>query len=209
MQAAKKSEDDLAFQTLHFYESNAQLYAEQTRGTDLAHLYKPFLASIPKGGKILDVGCGGGRDLRRFVDEGFEAIGVEPSEKLAAIARQFSGCKVLVSGVEDLSINHEFDGAWACASLIHLSRRKLPSALVNISMALRSRGILFVSMRIGSGEIVMEDGRFVARYSSEELCNAIQRAGFELVNVWISTDSLPARHSLFWVNAIARKLSEA
>lgn len=208
MHAADKSEDALACQTLRFYDSNAQLYAEQTRGIDLAHLYKPFLATIPRGGRILDVGCGAGRDLKRFVDEGFEAVGVDPSEKLAAIASEFSGCKVLVSGVQDLSFNQEFDGAWACASLIHLPRHQLPSALGKIFLALRQRGVLFVSMQIGSGETVMEDGRFVARYTSEELSAAIEQARFELVNLWITPDSLPGRHSVVWVNAIARKLSE-
>lgn len=118
MHASDDSEDTIAYQTLRFYETNAEVYAEQTRGIDLAHLYKPFLKCIPRGGRILDVGCGAGRDLRRFMDDGFEAVGVDPSEKLAAIASEFSGCKVLVSGVQDLSFNQEFDGAWACASLI-------------------------------------------------------------------------------------------
>lgn len=209
MHASDDSDDAFACQTLHFYETNAEIYAEQTRGIDLAHLYKPFLKYIPRGGRILDVGCGAGRDLRRFADEGFEAVGIDPSEKLAAMASEFSGCNVLVSSVQDLSFNQEFDGAWACASLIHLPRHELPSALGKISLALRARGVLFVSMQIGSGEMVMDDGRFVARYTSKEVSNAIEQADFELVDVWITPDSSPARHSLVWVNAIARKLSEA
>lgn len=209
MHAADKSDYSLAHHTLNFYNTNAELYAEWTRGIDLAHLYQPFLTNIPRNGKILDVGCGAGRDLKRFVEEGFEAVGIDPSEKLAVMASEFSGCKVLVSGVQDISFNQEFDGAWACASLIHLPRLQLPSALDKIFLALRPRGILFMSMQIGSGDEVLEDGRFVARYTLEELSHAIERAYFEIVNMWTTPDSLPERLSVTWVNVIARKLSEA
>lgn len=208
MHADDKSEEAHACQTLRFYDINAELYAKQTRGIDLAHLYRPFLTKIPRGGKILDVGCGAGRDLKRFVEEGFDAVGVDPSEKLAVMAREFSGCEVLVSNVREISFDQEFDGVWACASLIHLPHRQLPSALERIFSALRPGGALFVSMQIGSGETVMEDGRFVARYTSEELSDAIGQARFELTDLWITPDSLPGRHSVVWVNAIAKKRSE-
>jgi SAM-dependent methyltransferase len=205
MHAADKSEHDLACQTLLFYETNAQLYAEQTRGIDLAHLYQPFLSAVSRGGKILDIGCGAGRDLKRFVEDGFEAVGIDPSEKLAAIASKYSGCKVLISGVQDLKFIQEFDGAWACASLIHLPRNLLTGALERIFLALRPHGVLLISMQMGSGETVTDDGRFFTRYTSQELSDAIERSRFELINVWITPDSLPGRDSITWVNAIARK----
>lgn len=205
MHASDNSEDAFACQTLRFYEENAQTYAEQTRAIELAHLYQPFFKYIPKGGKILDVGCGAGRDLKRFINEGYEAVGIDPSETLAAMASEYSGCKVLVSSVQNTNFSQEFDGVWACASLIHLPRHELPVALGKISLALRSHGVLLVSMQIGSGEMVMDDGRFVARYTSKEVSDAIKQAGFELIDLWDTPDSLPSRHSLLWVNAIARK----
>jgi len=54
----------------------------------------------------------------------------------------------------------------------------------------------------------MDDGRFVARYSPEELSASIEQAHFESVNIWITPDSLPGRNSIDWVNAIARKPSD-
>lgn len=205
MHASDDSEHAFACQTLRFYEENAETYAEQTRAIDLAHLYKPFFKYIPRGGKILDVGCGAGRDLKRFIDEGYEAVGIDPSETLAAMASEFSGCEVLISSAQNINFSQEFDGVWACASLIHLPRHELGDALGKISHALRTEGVLFVSMQIGSGEMVMDDGRFVARYTSEEVSNAIKQAGFELVDMWDTPDSVPSRHALRWVNAIARK----
>jgi SAM-dependent methyltransferase len=209
MQATDKSDDALACQTLLFYETHAEHYAEQTRAIELDHLYEPFLTAVAKDGKILDVGCGAGRDLKRFAKEGFEAVGIDPSEKLAAMASEFSGCKVLVCEVQDLRFVNEFDGAWACASLIHLPRNQLRGALEKIYVALKPGGVLLVSMQIGTGEIVTADGRFFTRYSSQEMSSAIERSRFELINVWTTPDSLPGRESVTWVNAIARKLAEA
>ena len=209
MNPADRGDRALACQTLRFYDSNAQLYADKTRAIDLAHLYKPFLESIPNSGRILDVGCGAGRDLKHFADIGFEAVGIDPSEKLAAMASEFSGCKVLVSSIQDFRVDREFDGAWACASLIHLPRHQLISALGKISLALRQRGVLFASMKVGIGETVMDDGRFVTRYSPEELSDAIKKANFEIINVWVTPDSFPGRNSVVWVNVIARKSSES
>lgn len=205
MRATDQSDDALALQTLLFYETQAELYAAQTRGINLAHLYEPFLTAVTKGGKILDIGCGAGRDLKRFAEEGFEAVGIDPSEKLAALASEFSGCKVLASKVQDLNFVEEFDGAWVCASLIHLPRHQLSGALEKIFFALKPRGVLLVSMQMGSGEEVTDDGRFFTRYSSQELSTAIERSRFEMLNAWITPDSLPGRNSITWINAIARK----
>ena len=206
MQSTDESDDALACQTLLFYETNAQLYAEQTRGIGLAHLYAPFLNTVPKGGKILDIGCGAGRDLKHFTEEGFHAVGIEPSKKLAAMASEFSGCKVVVSMVQDIRFVEVFDGVWACASLIHLPRHKLPDALEKIFFALKPLGVLFVSMQMGAGEVVTADGRFFTRYTSQEVSSAIERSRFELLNVWVTPDSLPGRDSITWVNVIAKKL---
>ena len=209
MHASVSNGDAFARQTLRFYEENAESYAAQTRAIELAHLYQPFFKYIPRGGRILDVGCGAGRDLKRFIEEGYEAVGIDPSETLAAKANEYSGCKVLVSSVQNINFSQEFDGVWACASLIHLPRHELPAALGKISLALRSHGVLLVSMQIGSGEMVMHDGRIVVRYTSVEVSNAIKQAGFELIEMWNTPDSLPSRHSLLWVNAIARKQLDA
>lgn len=195
--------------TLSFYEDNAIAYADQTARVDLSHLYGPFLSRLPLGAHILDVGCGSGRDLKAFHEKGYEAIGVDPSQSLVNIAREWSGCKVEVGRAETLRFNAKFDGVWACASLLHLPRRIFPLALANINKCLKRDGILFLSMQEGSGARASDDGRYFSRYSSKELSFELTTAGFEIIQIWTTADSLSKRNAISWINIVARKKIES
>lgn len=195
--------------TLSYYEANAIAYANQTARVDLSHLYSSFLSRLPPGAHILDVGCGSGRDLKAFHEKGYEAIGVDPSPSLVKIARKWSGCKVEVGRAEALWFNAKFDGIWACASLLHLPRRIFPLALVNINKCLKRDGILFLSMQEGSGERASDDGRYFSRYSSQELRFELTSAGFEIIQIWTTADSLPKRNAISWINIVARKIERS
>ncbi len=190
---------------LAYYERNAAMYAEQTSRADLSHLYAPFLALLPPAARILDVGCGGGRDLKAFRQRGFDPVGIDPSPALVEIARRYSGAEALVGKVEDLQLSDAFDGVWACASLLHLPRRVFPEALRRIHSALVGGGVLFLSVQSGAGDLVGEDGRFFARYDSSALRLALKDANFQLLRIWDSEDSLPGRAALTWLNLLAKK----
>ena len=192
--------------TLSYYEANAIAYADQTARVNLSHLYSSFLSRLPLGANILDVGCGSGRDLKVFHEKGYEAIGVDPSPSLVKIAREWSGCKVEVGRAETLWFNTKFDGVWACASLLHLPRRLFPITLVNINKCLKRNGILFLSMQQGSGGQASDDGRYFSRYSSQELSFELTAAGFEIIQILTTADSLSNRDTILWINIVAGKI---
>jgi len=194
-------------ETLLFYENNANFYASQSASIDLTSLYERFLPLVPKGGRILDVGCGGGRDLRAFSSRGFECVGLDPSSQLARIAHNHSGCEVIIGRVEELDISKSFDAVWACASLLHIPTRLLPVALRRIRKALKSSGIFFISLQEGEGEIVAADGRFFSRYSAAELQALVTASGFAILSEWITDDALQSRKGISWINILARRSS--
>lgn len=191
--------------TLAFYDENAVQYARHTEEADLSELYAKFLPLMPKRGRILDLGCGGGRDLRQFKMRGFECLGIDPAPRLAEIAREYSGCEVLVGRAEELRFVDEFDGVWACASLLHLSRANLRIAIDRICQALLVSGVLFLSMQKGHGDSVAADGRFYARYSADELREIVAEGGLTLVEQWTTQDKLPGREDMPWLNLMATK----
>lgn len=195
--------------TLSFYEANAIPYANQTAKVDLTHLYSSFLSRLPLGARILDIGCGSGRDLKAFHEKGYEAIGVDPSPSLVKIAREWSGCKVEVGRAETLRFKAMFDGVWACASLLHLPRRYFPLALSNINKCLKRDSILFLSMQEGSGEGACDDGRYFSYYSRQELGFELNNAGFEIIQIWTTADSLCKRNVISWINIVARKIESS
>lgn len=191
--------------TLAFYDENAVQYALQTEQADLSQLYASFLPLLPAGGKILDLGCGGGRDLRAFKAAGFNCIGVDSSKRLSQLAADSSGCEVIVGRAQDLSFVEEFDGIWACASLLHLDRSELLPTLARIQKALKGDGVLFLSMQEGRGNSVALDGRFYAWYSAHELKAIVISAGLDVINQWSTLDTIPGREARSWINLLAIK----
>lgn len=190
---------------LAYYEANAEKYAKQTYHADLSHLYAPFLALLPRNARILDVGCGGGRDLRAFSERGYEPFGIDPSPALVEIARQYSGAEIAVANVEAIEFEEKFDGVWACASLLHLPRAELPNALKHIHRSLIAGGVLFLSVQTGHGEEFGEDGRFYTRYDESEIRIAVHASGFDIMETWETSDALPGRNEICWINLLARK----
>ena len=78
--------------TLEWYNDNAARYAAETVDTDMRMVCDRFLALVRPGGRVLDLGCGSGRDLKYFREQGFEAEGLDGSAELCKLAADHSGC---------------------------------------------------------------------------------------------------------------------
>jgi SAM-dependent methyltransferase len=189
--------------TQRYYNDNGLAYAERTLQADMSDAYRRFLRQIPPGSRVLDVGCGAGRDLLAFSNRGYQVTGIDSSSTMVGIAIETSGAPCHVVAVEDMQFRKQFEGAWACASLLHISKCRFGAALAKIHTALIDGGAMFVSMQEGNGEKTAPDERFFAYYSIDELKKAIATAGFDILESWASTDSL-GRSSQQWINVIAR-----
>jgi SAM-dependent methyltransferase len=199
------SEADPGQSTTAFYEAHAQEYFDRTFSADLSPLYDRFLTYVKPGGRILDAGSGSGRDLKALHARGYDLVGIDSSPTLAKIAAEFSGTTCLVMRLEDLALEGQFDAAWACASLLHIQKRKLLSVLRRLRMTLAQGGILFVSVQLGEGEQQLPDGRYFAYYTSDEFTRYLYRAGFSVEQTWTSEDSLQSRRGIRWLNIIAHR----
>jgi len=84
--------------TWAFYERRAAQYAEATLSQSMERWLSPFMARLPAGAPVVDLGCGAGRDLKFLRVAGFAAIGLDRSEPLARIAGRHSNAPVVVGG---------------------------------------------------------------------------------------------------------------
>ena len=182
-----------------FYEENAESYIQDTFGIDMEGTRRKFLAYVPKGGKILDLGFGSGRDMAAFRDEGYQVMGIDPCLPFVRRARSI-GMEALPLKAENMPFVNEFDGIWASASLLH--SEDLPKALGKCHKALREGGVLYCSFKKGSFR-GMRDERLYLDMEPSSLDKALKGAGFHPLSLWTSEDSL--RPGLFWTNGIARK----
>ena len=195
--------------TVKFYEAHAREYFDKTVSADLSPLYDEFLSHVRPGGRVLDVGCGSGRDLKVFRSRGFDAVGIDASKTLVQLARKFSGASCIAMRFEDVRFRESFDAVWACASLLHVPKRRIVLILRRLRKALIGKGALFASVKLGQGEILDSDGRFFAYYPPDEFALQVQRVGFDVGRVWVSEDSLRCRTETRWINLIAHKKEDA
>jgi SAM-dependent methyltransferase len=109
-------------QTVAYYDAHAVRYARYTLPACMGTLYDQFLALVPPGGHILDAGSGSGRASLEFKRRGYKVTAVDASRELARLASEVIGQAVGVLRFQELTFEEAFDGIWACASLLHVSR---------------------------------------------------------------------------------------
>lgn len=194
---------DMISSTDQYYDEHAAEYYERTVAVDMSHVYDRFLTMVPTGGRILDAGCGSGRDLRVFSERGFRAKGIDASRGLVEMAEARSGVSCSVGHIEDIKDEGCFDGVWACASLLHLPKAMLVPALRCLHRALVPGGAMYVSVQEGDGEQLMSDGRYFAFYRRDEVLVAIESSGFCVTDAWSSNDVLQGRTGVRWINVLA------
>mgnify|MGYP001820263748 CR=1 FL=1 len=166
--------------TLSVYDTQAGDYA---RLVDTGRSYprlEAFIDRLPKGGRVLDLGCGPGNLAARMIERGVEVVALDASEGMAAIAAERYGLNVRVARFDSVTETDTYDGIWAHFSLLHAPRSDMPHHLTALHRALRPGGHFLLALKLGEGEARDGKGRFYTYYSEEELCGLLGAAGFEV-----------------------------
>ena len=190
--------------TNDYYNSNSQTFFESTIQADLSHLYERFLQYVPDQGKILDLGCGSGRDVKAFKDLGYVVDAMDASEELVKLATAHTGIQVRQQRFEDLTEQNGYDAVWACASLLHVEYDKLPDILTKINRALKKNGIFYMSFKLGDHD-GQRDGRYFTDMNDDRFNKLnTDQIGFTTVDKWRTRDARPDR-DVEWFNVILKK----
>lgn len=194
--------------TLDYYNKNSEEYFNSTLNVDMTNTYKPFLKLVPKDGKILDLGCGSGRDSMNFMKLGYEVIAVDGAKKLAKRASVLLGKEVIVSTFEELELKEKFHGIWACASLLHIKREDLKIVLNNLYNNLDDNGVFYMSFKYGEKEYVDDKNRYFNCFTDESIISFInENTKYNILGLYITEDKLGRVNEVKWVNLICNKKS--
>jgi SAM-dependent methyltransferase len=197
----------VASRTLSHYDDHAQAYWEGTRDHDVSQNVDALLQSIevPPPFKLLDLGCGPGRDLKKFTALGHRATGLEGSAPLAALARKNSGCEVLEQNFLALKLpSSHFDGVFANAVLFHVPTQELPRILRELQATLKPGGVLFTSNPRGDGQEGWNGDRYGAFHDWLTWRDFVCAAGFVELSHFYRPKGSP-REQQHWLASVWRK----
>lgn len=205
-------------QTLKYYDDNAQSFIDNTINVDMLDLYARFEQRLPQGthARILDLGCGSGRDSIYFASLGHKITAIDGSQKLIDLAKN-TACKNFVQHLNitrhclrfnEIAMqpwkNH-FDGIWACASLLHVPYAELPDLLTDLLNLLKPDGVLYASFKYGDSERV-DDGRFFCDMDEDrwtKVKEIIRAKHFDISDeeIWLTQDKRTNRTGM-WFNVV-------
>lgn len=190
-------------ETIDFYNNHAEKYFDRTSQVDLETLYKEFLNYVPSGGRIMDVGCGSGRDVKWFRDHGYEAYGMDASEELVKLARERLEIQAFTADMSSWITGEPYDGIWCCASIMHLGDDECRHFFINLNHNLKPRGAFYMSVKSGIKTGKDEEGRYLKDFMEEEVRGLVSMvSGLQIRELWYTEDKL-LRNNFKWLNVIA------
>ncbi|WP_321024130.1 class I SAM-dependent methyltransferase [Eisenbergiella porci] len=199
--------DNHTTQTLNYYNQNAARFSNSTQSLDFASVQDKFLSFLPPQAHILDFGCGPGRDIKYFLAHGYPTDAIDGSGELCRIASQYTGIQVKQMLFQELNAAEEYDGIWACSSILHSTYNDLKDILKKLARALKKEGILYMSFKYGDFEGI-RNGRYFIDMTEDKLQKILQETDvFQLMEKWISSDVRPGRDDEKWMNMILVKKS--
>ena len=197
-----KNKIKLALETYNKY---AELYAKYTKDKLLQFQLTEFSSMLPKKGKVLDAGCGCGRDAAYLSEEGLNVTAVDILDGMINEAKKNN---VLVKKQDILKLKEqdEYDGVWCMATLADIPKTDVSKVLKNFFTSLKKEGILYIAVKEGKGEELIEKEkygnlpRFYAFYEKEELEKLLIDSGFIVHKSTLSND-----RGIKWVEIFAKK----
>lgn len=191
--------------TLDYYNATADEFTQGTQNVDFSASQTEFLKYIPKGGKILDLGCGAGRDSKAFKDAGFQVVAVDGSKELCKKASDFIGQNVICATFQEYVPEEQFDGIWACASLLHLNEVDMKTVINRLTTYLKPTGCWYISLKCENFEGI-KNGRFFKSMTKDTFVTFMKQfPNLKIDKILTSNDVRPGRENELWVNAFIKK----
>lgn len=173
------------------YDDIAKEYAEEFFYDISDNKYIDFFLQSLDGIKILDAGCGNGKDCKYISEKGFEVNGIDLSVGMLAIAKKrVPNGKFEVMDIADITYpENSYDGIISNCSLFHIPSEELPKTLESFAGVLKPNGKLLLILQEGLGETMIEEpyrqgvNIYMNYFSVETISNLLQEYGFEVNSI--------------------------
>ncbi|MDX3896344.1 class I SAM-dependent methyltransferase [Pusillimonas sp.] len=211
MTQAFRPANEVTAATLDDYNRSATAFRAGTQDHDVRQNIDALLRHIHAEPpfRILDFGCGPGRDLAAFARLGHRPVGLDGSQEFVAMAREATGCEVWHQDFLALELpDAHFDGVFANASLFHVPSAELPRVLAQLNACLKPAGVLFSSNPRGANQEGWNGARYGVYHDLESWRGLLGQAGFIELEHYYRPAGLP-RERQPWLASVWRKDAEA
>ena len=195
--------------TINFYRDNAQQVAQRYESV-VSDLSKHFSEAFNTGLKVLDIGCGSGRDLAVLHKLGYDCYGVDPTPQFVELTQEIhpelKDC-IIQGALPDLTVpfDGEFDGVLCSAVLMHIEVEQLPAAAQAIKACLKVGGRLLFSVPSKRLDVVAENrdqnGRLFIPNQADCLKSIFEELDFKTISTWNNSDSM-GRDVVAWESVL-------
>lgn len=205
--------------TLDYYNKYAVEFSKDTFDVKFTETQDLFLSLLKPNSCILDFGCGSGRDTRYFLQQGYRVEAIDGSKSLCEIAQKNTGIPIRQMLFQDLRESDEYDGIWACSSILHLAKNELTTVMKKMIWALKKNGIIYTSFKYGDFE-GERNGRYFTDFTEKSFAEFLEKlkifnentkntedkvSEITIEKIWITEDVRPGRGDEKWLNLILRK----
>ncbi len=163
--------------TLGVYAQKAADYAAMTTKAAEDPALIAFTGGLPKGARVLDLGCGPGGAAGAMAKAGLVVDATDAVPEMVVMAEALEGVTAWQASFDEIAGDNLYDGIWANFSLLHAPKADMPRHLAALRRALKPGGLFHIGMKTGTGEKRDPLGRHYAYYTEEELCGLLKDVG--------------------------------
>lgn len=175
-------------ETIARYDAAASEYAKVTGNVASDPHLISFIDRLPKGGSVLDLGCGPGITSAAMANAGLLCDAFDASSEMVKLANAHPGVTAWTAGFDDLDADGLYDGVFANFSLLHADRADMPRHLAAIHKALKPGGQFHIGMKTGNTSKRDTLGRMYTYYTVDDLSDLLAQSGFTVTQTSTGCD---------------------
>jgi SAM-dependent methyltransferase len=195
--------------TIAVYNAKADDYARMVDAGGPDQTLRDFIAALPEGARVLDLGCGPGGASEHMRAAGLDPDPVDASPAMIALAKERFGLDARIGTFDEIAGEAIYDGVWANFSLLHAARADLPRLFAALARALRPGGLFHVGLKTGTGEARDAIDRLYTYVTVEDLHRLFADAGLAVLSTREGSETGLAGTDDPFVLCLARKPADA
>ncbi len=191
-------------ETLKVYDAKVSDYQQMTRRAQIDPDLLRFMAHLPSGALVLDLGCGPATASAVMREHGYRPDPVDASGEMVRFANEAHAINARLASFDEIDSEATYDGIWANFSLLHAQRAQMPNLLKSMHRAVKGGGLFHIGMKLGEGESRDSLGRFYTYYSQEQLNALLEHSGFKPIDHTLGEGGGLSGEITPWITVLSR-----